>query len=84
MTIISQLVVDARTRHGAHAVERIDVPADLLDEVMDAVLALGGKVGLDHCVVEGVEIRELPEDEAVTRAWLVGDDQPHPLDPIQN
>ena len=82
MTIVSQLVTDARTRHGAKAVRRLDVAPELLDEAMDHVLALGGSVGLDHCVVEGVEIHQLPEDAEVPRAWLHGEDQPRPLDPL--
>lgn len=80
LTIVSQLVTDARTRHGADAVRRLDVDADLLDETMDHVLELGGSVGLDHCVVEGVEIRELPDGETVPRAWLAGEEDPRPLD----
>lgn len=84
MTIVSQLVTDARTRHGADAVRQLDVSADLLDQAMDQVLELGGSVGLDHCVVDGVEIRELPEDAAVPRAWLYDEDTPRPLDPIED
>lgn len=83
MTIVSQLVTDARTRHGAEAVRQLDVSGELLDQAMDQVLDIGGAVGLDHCVVDGVEIRELPEDEAVPRAWLHGEDAPHRLDPIE-
>lgn len=82
MTIVSQLVTDARTRHGASAVRRLDVAPELLDRAMDHVLALGGPVGLDHCVVEGVEIRQLPDDASVPQAWLHGEDQPRPLDPL--
>lgn len=84
MTIVSQLLTDARTRHGAHAVRRLDVPADLLDRAMDQVLSLGGTVGLDHCVVEGVEIRELPEGQATPQAWVAGDEQPRVLDPLED
>lgn len=82
MTIVSQLVVDAQTRHGANAVRRIDVAGDVLDETMDHVLRLGGTVGVAHCVVDGVEIHELPAGEDVPRAWLHGDDEPRPLDPM--
>lgn len=84
MTIVSQLVTDARTRHGADAIRQLDVSADLLDQAMDQVLELGGSVGLDHCVVDGVVIRELPEDAAVPRAWLHDEDAPRPLDPIED
>ena len=83
MTIVSQLVTDARTRHGAAAVRRLDVAPELLDEAMDHVLALGGSVGLDHCVVEGVEIRQMPEDAAVPQVWLHGEDAPRPLEALE-
>lgn len=83
MTIVSQLVTDARTRFGAHDVQRLDVSGELLDGVMDHVLSIGGTVGLDHCVVDGVEIHQLPEDEDVPRAWVRGDDTPRRLDPVE-
>lgn len=83
MTIVSQLVTDARTRHGASAVRRLDVAPELLDEAMDHVLSLGGTVGLEYCVVEGVEIRQLPDDAEVPRAWLHGEDAPRPLEPLE-
>lgn len=84
MTVVSQLVTDARTRHGARAVRRLDVAPDLLDQAMDHVLALGGSVGLDHCVVEGVEIRQLPADAELPQAWLHGEDHPRPLEPLED
>ena len=84
MTIVSQLVTDARTRHGAHAVRRLDVAPELLDGAMDHVLALGGDVGLEHCVVEGVEIHELPEGAEVPQVWLHGEDTPRPLEALED
>lgn len=81
LTVVSQLVTDARTRHGAAAVRRIDVTGDLLDEAMDHVLALGGQVGLSHCVVEGVEIHQLPDDAPHPRVWLHDEDGPRALEP---
>jgi hypothetical protein len=84
LTIVSQLIVDAQTRHGAAAVRRLDVDPDLLDDCMDAVLALGGRVGLDWCEVDRVEIHGLPPDQSLARAWLHGDDEPHPLTPIED
>lgn len=82
MTIVSQLITDARSRHGAFAVRVLEVEGGLLDSVMDHVLALGGQVGLESAVVEGVEIRELPSDEPYPRVYLVDDDDPHPLTPL--
>ncbi len=83
LTIVSQLIVDAQTRHGADAVRQVDVDPDLLDSSMDQVLALGGEVGLDWCRVDGVAVHGLPEDLDVARAWLHDDDQPHPLTPLE-
>ncbi len=84
LTIVSQLIVDAQTRHGAAALRRLDVAPDLLDESMDQVLALGGRVGLDWCVVDGVEVGGLPAGEELAVAWLRDDDDPHPLVPLED
>ncbi|MBY5161718.1 hypothetical protein [Salsipaludibacter albus] len=84
LTIVSQLIVDAQTRHGAAAVRRLDVDPDLLDSSMDQVLELGGAVGLDWCRVDGVEVHGLPDDVDLARAWLHGDDEPHPLTPLED
>ncbi len=83
MTVVSQLITDARSRFGAHEVRVLEVDGDLLDEVMDHVLALGGTVGLEHCVVEGVEVRQLPDDADVPRVWLHGEDAPRDLEPLE-
>lgn len=80
MTVVSQLITDARTRFGANAVRRVDVKPELLDGAMDHVLDLGGDVGLDHCVVEGVEVHQLPDDAEVPRAWVVGESEPRSLE----
>lgn len=79
MTVVSQLITDARSRFGAYDVRVLEIDGDLLDEVMDHVLALGGSVGLDHAVVEGIEVRELPEDETTPRVYVKGDDEPRSL-----
>jgi hypothetical protein len=79
MTVVSQLITDARSRFGAYDVRVLEIDGDLLDEVMDHVLALGGSVGLDHAVVEGIEVRELPEGERTPRVYVEGDDEPRYL-----
>ncbi len=84
VTVVSQLIVDAQTRHGAAAVRRLDVAPDLLDDTMDAVLALGGRVGIDWCEVDRVEIHGLPEDADLVQVWLHDDDEPHPLTPLED
>ena len=82
MTIVSQLITDARSRHGAFSVRVLEIEGGMLDEVMDHVLALGGQVGLDSCVVEGIEVRELPADVTVPRVLLDGESEPPPLTPL--
>ncbi len=82
MTVVSQLITDARSRHGAFEVVALEVDGSLLDSVMDHVLALGGQVGLDSCVVEGVEVRELPPGSTTPRVRLVGEEDWRPLTPL--
>lgn len=79
MTVVSQLITDARARFGADQVRVLEVDGDLLDEVMDHVLALGGSVDLDSAVVEGIQVRELPADRDVAQVYLHGEDEPRPL-----
>ena len=79
MTVVSQLITDARSRFGAHEVRVLEVDGDLLDEVMDHVLALGGTVDLDSAVVEGIRVRELPEGSDVAQVYLHGEEDPRPL-----
>lgn len=82
MTVVSQLITDARSRFGAHEVRVLEVSGELLDEVMDHVLALGGAVDLDSAVVEGIEVRELPEGRETAQVYLHGEDEPRPLSPL--
>jgi hypothetical protein len=79
MTIVSQLITDARTRFGATNVEAVAVEGPLLDETMEHVLAAGGDVSVDACMVDGVEVRELPDGETTPLAYVVGADEPRPL-----
>ena len=82
MTVVSQLITDARSRFGAHEVRVLEVAGPLLDEVMDHVLALGGRVDLDSAVVEGIEVRELADDVVTPQVYLHGEDVPRPLTPL--
>lgn len=79
ITIVSHLITDARSRWGAHAITRLDVRQAVLDEAMDHVLELGGRVTIDSCTVEGVEVHALPDGEDVPRAWVRGEAEPRPL-----
>jgi hypothetical protein len=82
MTIVSQLITDARTRFGADNVQVLEVDGDLLDETMDHVLAVGGNVGLDSCIVDGVLVRERAADAEVPIVHLRDSEDAHPLTPL--
>lgn len=82
MTIVSQLITDARSRFGAFRVRQLEVAPELLDQVMDHCLMLGGEVGIDYCIVEGIEVRELTTTDPTPRVRLADDDHFHPLVPL--
>ena len=79
MTFVSQLITDARSRFGTAEVEAVAVERSLLDEAMDHVLALGGEVTEDGCVVDGVRIRELPPGAEAPLVELRSASEPRPL-----
>ena len=79
VTVVSQLITDARTRFGAHEVEAVAVDGELLDETMSHVLTMGGDVSTDTCIVDGVEVRELPPEQDTPLAYVRGEDDPQPL-----
>ena len=79
MTLVSQLITDARARFGAQEVEAVAVDGSLLDETMDHVLFTGGNVSEDACTVDGVEVRELPDGEDRPLAYVRGEARPRPL-----
>lgn len=82
MTIISQLITDARSRFGAFSVLEMEVSASMLDNLMDQVIALGGQVSLDSCIVEGLTVRELPEEGMIPRVLLVDETVHRDLVPL--
>jgi hypothetical protein len=82
MTIVSQLITDARTRFGAGNVAVLEVDAALLDQAMDQVMAIGGQVSLDGCVVDGVQVRERPADVDVPVVHLSDGRDPQLLTPL--
>lgn len=81
ITLVSQLITDARSRFGVDAVEAVAVERSVLDETMGHVLELGGNVSLDTCVVDGVTVRELPTGTQTPLVFLRGADEPEPLLP---
>lgn len=60
LTVVSQLITDARSRWGAHEVAIVEIDGELLDETMGHVLDVGGKVTMDGCIVDDVLVRERP------------------------
>jgi hypothetical protein len=83
MTVVSQLITDARSRFGAANVEALEIDGDLLDETMDQVLAIGGRVSLDGCVVDGVHVRQRPDDAEVPVVHLRDGRDPQLLVPLE-
>lgn len=79
ITVISQLITDARTRFGANEIEAVAVDAATLDEAMGYVLSAGGDVSMDTCTVDGVEVRELPHDADTPLAYVRGEAEPRAL-----
>lgn len=80
MTLVSQLITDARTRFGAQEIDAVAVHRSLLDETMDHVLAAGGDVFTETCTVDGVDVCELPPGQDTPLAYVKGEAEPQPLD----
>ena len=83
LTIVSQLITDARSRFGAHEVAIVEIDGDLLDETMGHVLDVGGEVTMDGCIVDGVEVRERPADAAHPVVHLRDGSEPRLLEPLE-
>lgn len=64
ISVVSQFINEGRLRYGA--LDAVEVSPALWEQAMDEVAAAGGEVGFDHCVVDGVRVRQLAgeEDEA--------------------
>ena len=80
ITVITQLINEARSRFGAGAVRAVEVNGQLFEEGLEAVTAAGGPVGFDHFEVDGATVRALPEAaEDGPRAFVEGHPDPQPL-----
>ena len=79
LTVVSQLITDARSRFGTANVEALAVERSLFDGTMEQVLALGGDVSLDVCVVDGITVRELREGGETPLVYLKDATEPQPL-----
>lgn len=75
---------DARSRSGTTNVEAVTVERSLLNATMEEVLALGGAVALDVCVVDGIAVRELRKGEETPLVYLKDTDEPQPLPFVQD
>lgn len=84
LTIVSQLITDARQRFGAHNVARLGIEGDLLDETMAHVLMVGGEVTDDGCVVDGVLVHERPASAEHPVVQLHDRDEPQVLEPLED
>lgn len=61
-TIATQMINEARSKFGA--MDAIDLPRSMWEEVMDEVTAAGGEVGFDYCLVDGCRVGGgMPDDD---------------------
>jgi hypothetical protein len=70
ITVVTNLINEARVRFGE--VEAVAVPGELWEQAMEEVADAGGELGLEHCVVDGVEVRPLEGDGGTAVAHLPG------------
>lgn len=76
-TIVTALINEGRQQYGV--LEAIEVPQELLDQVMDEVVEAGGDVGFDSCVVDGVTVVAGGTEAGEPLVRLPGRDEPAPL-----
>jgi hypothetical protein len=76
-TLVTALINEGRQQHGR--IDRIAVPHDLLEQVMDEVVNAGGDVGFDSCTVDGVTVTGGATDDGTPLVTPAGSDGPVPL-----
>lgn len=76
-TLVTALINEGRQQHGR--IERIAVPQDLLEQVMDEVVSAGGDVGFDSCMVDGVTVTAGATEDGTPLVTPAGRDEPVPL-----
>lgn len=81
-TVVSALINEGRQQHGP--IERIAVPRELLDQVMDEVVGAGGEVGFDSCTIDGVTVTAGATEDGRPLVVPAGSDQPVPLTPREH
>lgn len=57
--LVSRIIDEGR--HAFGALDAVEVPRPLWEQVMDEVTAAGGTVGFDSCEVDGVRVRARPD-----------------------
>ena len=70
ITAVSQFINEGRLRHGD--IVAVEVQPALWEQAMDEVTEAGGELGFDHCVVDGIQVRQLSDDEAEA-AFILAD-----------
>ena len=60
--LVSRIIDEGKQRFGA--LEAVQVPRALWEQVMDEVAAAGGAVGFDACDVDGVAVHARPDGPA--------------------
>lgn len=82
ISVVSQLVNEGRLQFGD--LDRVDVPHQLWEQVMDEVAAAGGQIGFDTCQVDGVDVAagDLPQGQPAAY-HPAGDPAPRYLSPAE-
>jgi hypothetical protein len=76
-TVVTALINEGRQQHGQ--IDRIAVPRDLLDQVMDEVVDAGGEVGFESCTVDGVTVTAGATEDGTPLVTPAGSDESVPL-----
>jgi hypothetical protein len=71
ITAVSQFLNEGRLRFGP--IDGLEVAEELWEQAMDEVTAAGGEVGYDHCMVDGVAVRQLPPGQSAQAAFVLPD-----------
>jgi hypothetical protein len=67
---VTRFMTEGRLRHGELAA--VEVAPALWEQAMEEVAAAGGEVGFDYFVVDGVQVRQLADDDAQA-AFILAD-----------
>ena len=79
ITAVSQFINEGRVQHGD--LEAIEVQPELWEQAMDEVTEAGGEIGFEHCVVDGIQVRQLAGGKAQAAFILAGSGRRETLDP---